>query len=282
MGMKKKEFNNPIRTAMDRARSAGLPNREEVEIFGGDGEEVICRLLREHFDCVIRNAVIPHKKLYLEKDFTVIYKGAPFVIEVKNWKGTVRADGDVFYQDKENGIRKTLKSPVGTTQQFISCMKSYYELERPVYGIVVFAEPDCVLDLPEEMGGIALLRAEKLVSYMKSCVKKEEKGLEEVHPRRILHCTRFYSTTEEFCKGMIVEDLITLYGEGGEELLVDTTMLRYITVEPQPLRLRDKLYVTYTNGASNILYNRNCTLTIACLDGSFRKIALNRVRYVVF
>lgn len=280
--MKKTSLLHSIKTAAHRARAADLPSREEIEIFGADGEEAICRLLRAHFDCVIRNSVVPHKKQYLEKDFTVILKGAPFVIEVKNWKGTVRADGDVFYQDKENGVRKTLKSPVGTTQQFISCMKSYYQTDRPIYGIVVFAEPDCVLDLPAEMGGIALLRAEKLVPYIKDRVKREGKGLEAIDPRRILCCTRFYSDTEEFCKGMIVEDFLTLCDAHGEEMLVDTSKLRFITVEPQLLRLRDKLYITYSNGASGVLYNRDATVTVACLDGSFRKISLNRVRHIVF
>ena len=180
--MKQKEpIFQTIRRVTGRAKGAGLPTREEIETFGADGEEAVCRLLRADFDCVIRNAVIPHKKKYLEKDFLVIYKGAPFVIEVKCWKGTVRADGDVFYQDKANGVRKTQKSPVGTTKQFIDCMKSYYELERPIYGIVAFAEPDCVLELPEEMNGIALLRAEKIAAYIKACVKKEEKGLEAVY-----------------------------------------------------------------------------------------------------
>ena len=273
---------HPIKTAASRTFAAGLPNREEIEVFGADGEEAICRLLRDHFDCVIRNAVVPHKKQFLEKDFAVIYRGVPFIIEVKNWKGTVRADGDVFYQDKENGVRKTLKSPVGTTKQFISCMKSFYELERPVYGVVVFAEPDCVLDLPEQMDGIALLRAEKLVSYIKACVKKEEKGLEPLDERRVLRCTRFYSATEEFCKGMIVEDFITLYDKSGTEMQVDTTRLRFVTVEPQPLRLRDKLYLTYSNGASGVLYNRDTVVTVACLDGTYRKIALNRIRHIVF
>ena len=281
--MKQKEpIFQTIRRVTGRAKGAGLPTREEIETFGANGEEAVCRLLRADFDCVIRNAVIPHKKKYLEKDFLVIYKGAPFVIEVKCWKGTVRADGDVFYQDKANGVRKTQKSPVGTTKQFIDCMKSYYELERPIYGIVAFAEPDCVLELPEEMNGIALLRAEKIAAYIKACVKKEEKGLEAVDERRILRCTRFYSLTEEFCKGMLLEDFLTLYNEQGAEVLVDTTKLRYVTAEHQPLRFRDKLYVTYSNGATGILYNRNTEMTVACLDGSYRKIAINRIRHIVF
>lgn len=281
--MKNKEsFLHSIRHATNRAFSAGLPDREEIETFGADGEEAVCRLLRRDFDCVIRNAVVPHKKKYLEKDFLVIYKGVPFVIEVKAWKGTVRADGDVFYQDKANGVRKTLKSPVGTTRQFIDCMRSYYELERPVYGVVAFAEPDCVLELPDDMDGIALLRAEKIAAYIKACVKKEEKGLEAVDPRRILRCTRFYSATEEFCKGMLLEDFLTLRDENGAEVLVDTTKLRYVTVESQPLRFRDKLYVTYSNGASGVLYNRDTEMTVACLDGTYRKIAINRIRYIVF
>ena len=53
-------------------------------------------------------------------------------------------------------------------------------------------------------------------------------------------------------------------------------------MEPQPLRLRDKLYVTYINGATGIFYNRDTVLTLQLLDGSFQKIALSRVRHAVF
>ena len=76
-----------LKTMWNRARAQHLPPLEEIESFGADGEEVIYRLLCKHFDCVIRNVVVPHKKLYLEKDFLVIEKNVPFVIEVKNWKG---------------------------------------------------------------------------------------------------------------------------------------------------------------------------------------------------
>ena len=275
-------FGKAIKQVANRSRAADLPTREEIECFGADGEEAICRLLRESFDCVIRNVIVPHKKKLLEKDFLVIYKGAPFVIEVKNWKGVVRRDGDSFTQDKENGVHKVLKSPIGTTNQFISCMKEYYALDRPVYGIVAFCETDCTLELPEAIDGVALLKADKLAAYIKACVKKEEKGLEEVDADRMLRCTRFYSATEEFCKGLLVEDYWELTDKSGREILLDTTKLRYVTVEKQPLRLRDKLYVTFQNGASDVFYNRDLTVTVACLDGTYRKISLNRIRHIVF
>ena len=129
---------------------------------------------------------------------------------------------------------------------------------------------------------VRVLRAEKLVPYIKACIKREEKGLEPLDPARVLHCTRFYSDTEEFCKGMIVEDLITLRDAKGEEMLVDTTKLRFLTVERQPIRLRDKLYLTYSNGASGILYNHDTSVTVTCLDGTYRRIFINRIRHIVF
>lgn len=268
--------------AASRATAAGLPVQEEIEQFGADGEEAICRLLRAHFDCVIRNVIVPHQKKYLEKDFLVIKNGAPFVIEVKNWKGVIRQEGDGFCQDKPNGEHKVIKNPVGTTKQFVNCMKRYYGIERPIYGIVVFAEPNCVLDLPSELEGIALLRAEALAGYINSCAKHEEKDLLAVEPLRILRCTRFYSDTREFCKGILVEDYLELFDEQGGRVLLDTTKLRYISAEHQPLRARDKLYVTYQNGASGVFYNRNDTVAVACLDGSYRKIALNKINHIVF
>ena len=277
----RRNLGNPFKRAHERALSARLPEREEIERFGSDGEELICRLLSDHFDCVIRNAVVPHKDKFLEKDFLVIEKGVPFVIEVKNWKGVIGAEGDSFYQDKPNGVRKTLKSPVGTTNQFLTCMQRYYKIERLIYGIVVFAEPDCTSTLPDEMDGIALVKTEKLVPLIKSLVKKDPFD-EAVDPDRILRCTRFYSETEEFCKGILADGYLELLDRDGNEVLVDTTRLRFITVSPQPLRLCDKLYVTFDNGASDIFYNRATTVTVACLDGTFRKIAISRTRHIVF
>ena len=63
---------------------------------------------------------------------------------------------------------------------------------------------------------------------------------------------------------------------------LEALRLQYLTVEHQPLRLRDKLYVTYTNGSTGVFYNRDAILTVACIDGSYKKIALNRIRHIVF
>ena len=273
---------NEIRHAANRARSVALPTQEEIERFGADGEEAVCRLLRAHFDCVIRNAIVPHKDKFLEKDFLVIEKGVPFVIEVKNWKGTVGWSGDTFYQDKDNGVRKTLKSPVGTTAQFVSCMKKYYNIHRTVYGIVAFADPSCRLDLPDAIYDVALMKVDALAAFIKQIVRTEEPSLEPVIPERILRCTRFYSAEEEFCKGIVADEYLELLDDQGQEVLLDTTKISFVTVEPQPLRLRDKLYVTFENGASDVFYNRDQALTVACLDGTYRKVFLNRIRYIVF
>ena len=275
-------MSNPFKTLVNRSLGAAIPPTEEIEQFGADGEEVIYRMLCDHFDCVIRNVVVPHKNLYLEKDFLVLVKGVPFVLEIKNWKGEIGVEGDKFYQNKENGVHKTLKSPVGTTNQFVRCMKEFYKIDRPVYGVVVCAEPDCKLSLPEEMDGVALLTAKKMVSYLRTRARGDGKGHEPIDPDRLLRCTRFYSVDREFTKGMLVESYLPCTAENGDRVRLDTTRLRYLSVEPQPLRLRDKLYVTYTNGKTGVFYNRDLTLTVACLDGSYCKFALNRIKHIVF
>ncbi|MBQ7347498.1 MAG: NERD domain-containing protein [Clostridia bacterium] len=275
-------MSNLFKTIVNRSFGAGLPTQEEIERFGADGEEAVYRLLCENFDCVIRNVVVPHKKLYLEKDFLVLVKGVPFVLEIKNWKGEIGRDGDNFYQNKENGTRKTIKSPVGTTNQFVRCMKEFYKIGRPVYGVVVFAEPDCKLSLPEELDGVALITAEKMVSHLRARARSESKGLEPIDTERILRCTRFYSFDREFSKGILADTYLDCTAENGDRVRLDTTYLRYLTVEHQPLRLRDKLYVTYTNGTTGVFYNRDLILTVGCLDGSYRKLALNRIRHIVF
>ena len=64
---------NRFQTLVNRALAEGLPKQEEIELFGADGEEVICRMLCENFDKVIRNVVVPHKELYLEKVLRFTY-----------------------------------------------------------------------------------------------------------------------------------------------------------------------------------------------------------------
>lgn len=276
-----KETNRRIRI---RTATAGVPLQEEIEQFGASAENVIYGILREEFDCVIRNAIIPHKGKYLEKDFLILYKGVPVVLEVKSWKGRIgyNAVSGNFYQDKPNGVHKELKSPVGTTQQFIRCMKEFYGLERTVVGIVVFAEPDCQLDLPEEMDGIRMVSASKMVSAIKAVARPFTKERDRLPPEHILHCTRIYSTNSEFCKGLLANKQLSCIAENGDEVLLNTDYIRYIAVNPQPLRLRDKIHVTYTNGAIVTYYNRDSVLSLCCMDGSCRQIAMNKVRYIQF
>ena len=263
-------------------RAEHLPLLEEIESFGADGEEAIYRLLCKHFECVIRNVVVPHKKLYLEKDFLVIHKNVPFVIEVKNWKGEIGCKNGEFYQNKENGVHKTLKSPVGTTKHFMEKMRAFYKMDTPVCGVVIFAEPDCRVTLPEEMDGIALLTPQKAITYIKNranALKQKELFAE---PSQILHCTRFYSRNSEFCKGMMADCFFDCETKDGAIVRVDTTSLAYISVRSQPLQAKDKLFVTFLNGESNVFYNRDIVFDVVCLDGTCQKIALHRVRHIVF
>lgn len=257
--------------------------QEEIEQFGADGEETVYRMLTESFDCVIRNVTVPHKELYLEKDFLVIERGVPFVLEIKNWKGEIGTDGKDFYQNKDNGVRKTLKSPVGTTNQFIRCMKSFYHIDRPIMGAVIFAEPSCCLTLPPEIEGIALLPLKKMVSHIKTAAKKlEDRKAKPIEPHRLLRCTRFYNSETEFSKGILADIDLECFNADGARVRLDTTRLRYITVVRQPLRKRNKLYVTFENGKNGVFYQPDDILTVACLDGSYRKIAMSRLRHIVF
>ena len=272
-----------LKTAWNRASARHLPPLEEIESFGADGEEVIYRLLCSHFDCVIRNVVVPHKKLYLEKDFLVIHKNVPFVIEVKNWKGEIgqEKNGD-FYQNKENGVHKTLKSPVGTTKQFIEKMRTFYKINTPVLGVVIFAEPDCRVTLPDEIEGIALLKPQKAITYIKNRANALAQKEPFADPDQILHCTRFYSLDSEFCKGMLADCFFDCETKNGAVVRIDTTRLAYISVKKQPLQMKDKLFVTFANGTSDVFYNRDTVFDVVCLDGTCQKIALHRVRHIVF
>ena len=271
-----------LRRVWNRAHAEHLPPVEEIEQFGADGEEDIYRALCDSFDCVIRNVAVPHKELYLEKDFMVIYKGVAFILEVKNWKGEIGCDGTDFYQKKDNGVKKTMKSPVGTTRQFIERMRAFYGISTPICGMVVFCDTDCKINLPEEMEGIALLPFKKMVSFIKAKTKEIGKVSVAPDPTRILRCTRFYSRDSEFCKGILADCFFECQNAAGDTVRIDTLSLRYMSVEPQPMRARDKLLVTYVNGATDVFYSGDTVFTVACLDGSYRKIALCRIRHIVF
>ena len=266
-----------------RLHALPLPEQEAIQSFGARGEEAVYRLLREHFDCVIRNVVVPWGDGYLEKDFLVIQKGVPVVLEIKNWKGRIRAEGDHFCQDKPNGVHKELKSPVTSTKHFISAMKDFYDLDRYITGIVVFAEPDCELDLEPEMEGIGLVPAVKMVGAIKTAMKNADKEAEPLDPARVMHCARLYAANgRSFCKGVIVDKEIPCYTEDGVEASLNPLYVQFITLDHQRFRLRDKMTVTFTNGSSGIFYNHCSSVTLNCLDGEITRVALNRLKTVVF
>lgn len=284
MGRVTAKLGELYRRASYRLHARSLPVQEEMERFGANGEDIIYRILRENFSCVIRNVIVPHKDKYLEKDFLVMERGVPVVIEVKNWKGKVGIDAQTgdFFQLKANGTRKVLKSPVGTTAQYVRCMKEFYGMARTVVGMVVFAEPDCELDLPEASEGILLVSAAKMVATIKAQVRQYAKEPERLPPERILRCTRFYSGEREFCKGLIADEKIACYDPSGAPVLLNPDYIKGIHVSHRPFLLRDKLTVLYTNGAGGTYYNRDTTVTVCCLDGNSKEIALCRVRYILF
>ena len=272
-----------LRTMWNRARAEKIPLMEEMEWFGASGEEEMYRLLCRHFDCVIRNVIVPHKNIYLEKDFLIIHKNVIFVIEVKNWKGEIgrEKNGD-FYQNKDNGEHKTLKSPVGTTQLFIDKMRSFYKINTPIVGVVIFAEPNCTLKIPAEIDGIALNTPKNAIEHIKKTARAKAQGKLEISPSQILHCTRFYSENSEFCKGVLADSFFDCETRSGAVVRIDTNSLIYMSVRKQLMKPKDKLFITYANGASGVFYNRDTVFDVVCLDGSCQKIALNRVRHIVF
>ena len=253
----------------------------ETEQFGAGGEEVAYRALREAFSFVVRNPVIPHGKKFLEKDFLVVEEGLPFVVEIKYWKGTISAQGDVFRQVKTDGTVKEHKNPVGTTAQFLRELKQYYHFEGDVIGVVAFLDPECKLDLPESVEGIYLLPFAKLVSFIRATAKRLS-GEFTLTEARVLRCTRLYSEEREFSKGILVDRYLKCKTREGKAVSLDTTKLKYITVKRRPLFLGYKLFVTFSNDAAGIFYAKNQPLVIGCLDGSFCRFQLSKLRYLVF
>lgn len=260
-----------------------LPLTGEMEAYGAAGEETIYRKLRESFDCVLRNVIIPHGEGYLEKDFLVVQDGIPLVVEVKNWKGmiSVSPNGDRFYQEKPDGTRKELNSPVRTTSRFLNAMKGFYGLpERPL-GMVVFADPDCDVDLPPESDGIALVTGSQMLSVVRSMMKNAPSPIEPFDPARVLHCTRLYAGGDRsFCKGMVTDAGIPCFTPSGEAASLNPLYLRYISLDHG--LSRDKMTVTFINDTSGIFYNYSSSLTLHCLDGSILRVALSRLDTVVF
>ena len=149
-------------------------------------------------------------------------------------------------------------------------------------GVVIFAEPDCKLTLPDEMDGIALLKPQKAIAYIKKCANELAQKEPFTDPSQILHCTRFYSRDSEFCKGMLADCFFDCETKSGAIVRIDTTSLAYMSVQKKPLQPKDEIYVTYLNGASDVFYNRDTVFDVVCLDGTCQKIALHRVRHIVF
>ncbi len=262
-----------------------LPLTNPVEAYGAAGEEMIYRKLRESFDCVIRNVIIPNGEGYLEKDFLVVQDGVPLVLEVKCWKGMISASatGDRFFQDKADGTHKDLHSPVRTTARFLAAMKKFYHLSERPLGMVVFADPDCDLDLPPEMEGVSLVSGGQMVSAIRSAIKNAANRSEPFDPARALRCTRLYASGgRSFCKGTVTDAAIPCFTPSGEAATLNPLYIRYISLDHQPLRLRDKMTVTFVNDTSAVFYNNSATLTLLCLDGSAMRIALSRLDTVVF
>ncbi len=260
-----------------------IPKQEEMEEFGAEGEDYIYRLLRRRFDTVIRGAAIPSGKKYLEKDFLILYKGVPVVIEVKNWKGVIgyHKPSNRFYQDKPNGTQKIMKSPVDSTNRFIDQFKRFYGLDCPVLGFVIFADPDCALSLPKEMDGIRLVKLFDAVNEIVAAVKTASGAKCPLPEGRFLRCARIRSGSREFCKGLLADERIPCFTTDGRGVRLNPDFISKIRISHQPLRLRDKMTVTYTNGAKDVFFNHDTVLTLCCLDGTTRRIALSKIRTVI-
>ena len=268
-----------------RAFAKKMPPTGKMEAYGALGEEMIYRKLRESFDCVIRNVIIPQGEGYLEKDFLVIQDGVSLVVEVKCWKGTITTSpsGDRFFQEKADGTRKELNSPVRSTTRFLAAMKSFYRLKELPLGVVVFADPDCDLDVPPISDGIVLVTGAQMISTIRNLIKGATAPAEPLDPARVLCCTRLYSRDgRSFCKGMVTDAEIPCYTEDGQPVAIHPLYLRFISVDHQPLRQRDKLTVTFVNDTSAIFYNYTSMLTLHCLDGTVLRVALSRLDTVVF
>jgi hypothetical protein len=81
---------------------------------------------------------------------------------------------------------------------------------------------------------------------------------------------------------MLADCFFDCEARDGAVVRIDTTQLSYISVKKQPLQMKDKLFVTFANGKSDVFYNRDTIFDVMCLDGTCQKIALHRVRHIVF
>lgn len=264
-----------------RLRAVGLPKQTEAEKYGSAGEDRIYRILSKEFDCVVRNIVLPVDGKYLEKDFFVFHHGVPFVLEIKNWKGTIYQDGDDFCQDKSDGTHRVLRNPAFSTADFIDDMERFYQIDG-VVGMVVFADEDCELDLPDEIEGIRVIPLQRMLSLMRAEIRRRESTPLAFSPNRLLRCTRIYSRRSEFCKGLVSDRELRCRTVAGEDVYLNLSQVRYMKIRHQPLLLRDKLEVIFTNGTPGVFYQFDNRITVCCLDGSCRKFSLSRLQYILF
>ena len=66
------------------------------------------------------------------------------------------------------------------------------------------------------------------------------------------------------------------------EASLNPLYVKYINIDHQRLRLRDKMTVTFTNGSSGVFYNHCSSVTLHCLDGDICRVAISKLKTVVF
>ena len=162
-------------------------------------------------------------------------------------------------------------------------MKGFYGLDVAPLGMVAFTDPDSELDLPAEMDGISLVSGKKMVSAIRALVKNAPTASRPLEPQRVLRCARLYSRGgRSFCKGVVTDTAVPCYTTHGEKVALNPLFLRYVSVDHQPLRLRDRLTVTFANDSAATFYNHSATLTLLCLDGSVLRVPISRLSTIVF
>lgn len=168
------EFFHKITMYFVRDSEDFIPDMNEAQRYGNDGEDALIRILCREMPCckIKRNVFVSTDEGNAEIDCLVLYRDKLFAIEVKCWKGKLIDQGDDFLQEKtdtltEQVYRKHLKSPFKQLGRAVYLLKKQIPVKAWI-NTVVFFEADALASISVRSDDVWFERIPDLVNYIRN------------------------------------------------------------------------------------------------------------------
>ncbi|MBQ4272237.1 MAG: NERD domain-containing protein [Clostridia bacterium] len=167
------EFFHKITMYFVRDSEDFIPDMNEAQRYGNDGEDALIRILCREMPCckIKRNVFVSTDEGNAEIDCLVLYRDKLFAIEVKCWKGKLIDQGDDFLKEKtdtltEQVYRKHLKSPFKQLGRAVYLLKKQIPVKAWI-NTVVFFEADALASISVRSDDVWFERIPDLVNYIR-------------------------------------------------------------------------------------------------------------------